>query len=101
MLIDKSHLLPIGNEKYYLGVPLIVVGLLFLMWGVRSLGVESSSGVAGEFVSSGPYKFTRNPQYLGDIFLFLGLMVISNSFRVAAGLSLLILALLMMPESIR
>ncbi len=97
MLIDKSELLPIGNERYYLGAPLIVVGLLFLIWGVRSLGVESSSGVAGEFVSSGPYKFTRNPQYLGDIFLFLGLMVISNSFRVAAGLSLLILALLMMP----
>ena len=97
MLGDKSRLLPIGNEKYYLGVPLAIVGLLFLGWGAYELGVKRSLGVAGEFVATGPYKFTRNPQYVGDILLFLGMMVISNSFPAVAGLALLILALLLMP----
>ena len=97
LLSDKSNLLPIGHERYYLGVPLALVGLLFLGWGAYALGVKRSLGVAGEFVASGPYRFTRNPQYLGDILLFLGLMVISNSFYAAAGFSLLILALLLMP----
>ncbi len=97
MLTDRSRPLFTGSEKYYLGIPLIAVGLLFLIWGVQALGIESSSGVAREFVSAGPYKFTRNPQYLGDIFLFLGLIVISDSFRAVIGLSLLILSLIMMP----
>lgn len=97
MVSDKSSLLPIGEERYYLGVPLAFVGLLFLVWGAFTLGITKSLGVAGEFVATGPYRFTRNPQYLGDILLFLGMMVISNSFLVVTGLALLILALLLMP----
>ncbi len=94
---DKSRLLPIGDEKYYLGAPFIIVGLLFLGWGMHALGLKRTSGIAGEFISTGPYKFTRNPQYIGDILLFLGMMVIANSFRAVAGFSLLILAFLIMP----
>ena len=97
MLSDESRLLPIGDERYYLGVPLVMIGLLFLGWGVRTLGTKRTSGVAGEFITTGPYKFTRNPQYIGDILLFLGMMVISNSFRAVAGFSLLIVAFLLMP----
>ncbi len=97
MLNDKSPLLPIDNEKYYLGIPLITVGLLFLVWGIHTLGIERTSGIAGEFISTGPYKFTRNPQYIGDILLFLGMIVISNAFRAVSGFSLLILAFLLMP----
>lgn len=97
MVWDKSNFLPIGDVKYYLGVPLVMVGLLFLGWGMHSLGVTRTSGIEGEFVSTGPYKFTRNPQYIGDILLFLGMIVISNSFRAVAGFLLLVLAFLLMP----
>lgn len=93
----QSDLLPIGSERYFLGLPLVLVGLIFLVWGTSTLGAKRSMGVAGSFVTTGPYRLTRNPQYLGDILLFLGMMVLSNSFRVIAGLSLLILALLLMP----
>ncbi len=97
MVIDRSSFLPIGNERLYLSVPIVVVGVLFLGWGILTLGIERTSGVAGEFISTGPYKFTRNPQYIGDILIFLGMILISNSFRAAAGFSLLILAFLLMP----
>ncbi len=97
MVIDRSAFLNIGNERLYLSVPIVVVGVLFLGWGILTLGIERTSGVAGEFISTGPYKFTRNPQYIGDILIFLGMILFSNSFRAAAGFSLLILAFLLMP----
>nr|WP_290665195.1 methyltransferase [Ardenticatena sp.] len=97
VLGDESNMLPVGSERYALGLPLVLVGLLFLGWGAYTLGAARSLGRAGEFVMAGPYKLTRNPQYLGDILLFLGLMVIANSFRAFAGFALLILALLLMP----
>ena len=31
------------------------------------------------FVRAGPYAFTRNPQYLGDILLFTGVSIVANS----------------------
>ncbi len=97
MVIDRSAFLPIGNERLYLSVPIVVVGVLFLGWGILTLGIERTSGVAGEFISTGPYKFTRNPQYIGDMLIFMGMILFSNSFRAAAGFSLLILAFLLMP----
>ena len=47
--------------------------------GVVSEGVKNSLGLKDGFVSSGPYRFTRNPQYLGDIVVFVGVCVIANS----------------------
>ena len=40
---------------------------------------KNSLGLRDGFVASGPYRFTRNPQYLGDNLLFLGLSIIANS----------------------
>ena len=31
------------------------------------------------FVPAGPYRFTRNPQYVGDTALLLGLGIVANS----------------------
>ena len=35
--------------------------------------------LTGGFVSDGPYRFTRNPQYVGDIVFFIGVGVIANA----------------------
>ena len=56
-----------------------MIGALLVSWGVASLGSGNTSGIREGFVSSGPYRFTRNPQYLGDMILFVGLSVIANS----------------------
>ncbi len=89
--------LPLGPERYALGAPFIAVGAIFLLWGWRTLGTARTSGVAGAFVREGPYRLTRNPQYVGDIFLLLGLIIVSDSFEAGAGLALLILAFLLLP----
>ena len=67
--------------RFLIGIPLAGVGGSLLIWGIRHLGLINTSGLSDDFVQSGPYRFTRNPQYLGDMLLFLGLSIISNSLH--------------------
>ena len=83
--------------RLLLGVPLVVVGGLLISWGVATLGVGNTSGLKRGFVSAGPYRFTRNPQYLGDMILFAGLSSIANSLYLWIAHALIILAFLIAP----
>lgn len=65
--------------RFLVGVPLVVLGGLLALWGTVAAGWRNTSGLKAGFVSSGPYRFTRNPQYVGDIALFVGVSVIANS----------------------
>ncbi|MHA2339813.1 MAG: methyltransferase family protein, partial [Candidatus Hodarchaeales archaeon] len=66
--------------RFPIGLIFIVVGLIIAIWGVKTLSVHSSLGLKGTLVTQGVYKYSRNPQYLGDILLFIGIIIISNSF---------------------
>ena len=68
-----------GAFRFIAGVPLVVLGGLLALWGVVTAGWKNSLGLKSGFVSSGPYRFTRNPQYLGDIVFLIGVSVIANS----------------------
>jgi protein-S-isoprenylcysteine O-methyltransferase Ste14 len=48
-----------------LGVPLFALGAGLIAWGFRELSISTTLGLPGAFVRSGPYRFSRNPQYLG------------------------------------
>jgi protein-S-isoprenylcysteine O-methyltransferase Ste14 len=65
--------------RFLIGIPGIIIGSSFLIWGVQTLGTRNTSGLAEGFIKSGPYRFTRNPQYLGDMILFIGLSITANS----------------------
>ncbi len=58
---------------------IIVIFVLLAFWGIATIGWTNSTGVKDGFLPSGPYRFTRNPQYVGDTVLFLGLSIIANS----------------------
>ena len=58
---------------------------------------QRGSGQRGGFVSSGPYRFTRNPQYVGDIVFFVGVGVIANSVFLWIAHVLLILGFVVAP----
>lgn len=83
--------------RFFLGVPLAALGASLVSWGVATLGVRNTSGVRDRFVRQGPYRFTRNPQYLGDIVLFLGLSLVANSLSLWITHALVILGFLMIP----
>lgn len=79
LILDWNSWIFAGSLRFVLGIPLILLGTLLLLWGVKSLGARNTSGLQDGFVSSGSYQFTRNPQYLGDIVLFIGLSLVANS----------------------
>ncbi|MHA1451028.1 MAG: methyltransferase family protein [Candidatus Hodarchaeales archaeon] len=64
---------------FAIGMILIIGGLLLALWGIRTLSTRQTSGLTGNFVKEGPYKFTRNPQYLGDSLAIAGLILVTNS----------------------
>ena len=68
-----------GPLRLIVGIPLALLGGLLALWGMVTVGWTNTSGLKGGFISSGPYRFTRNPQYLGDIVFFVGVSVIANS----------------------
>ena len=78
------------------GSAALALGAGLTDWGIRSLGRETSSGLPGVFSATGPYRWTRNPQYLGDILMTIGVVLVSDSWRAAAlaagGIACLLLA---------
>ena len=86
-----------SDLRFIIGVPVTLLGGLLGAWGVVTLGVKNSSGLKAGFVCSGPYRFTRNPQYLGDIILVVGVGMIANSPLLWIAHALLILVFVMAP----
>ena len=82
VLLDWNTWLFSDLSRLVLGIPVAVTGALLVGWGALTLGLRNTAGLPDVFVQSGPYRFTRNPQYLGDIVLFLGLSLAANSWMV-------------------
>jgi protein-S-isoprenylcysteine O-methyltransferase Ste14 len=67
----------------------LVVGFLILLsgesirlWGVSIVGSETrtTAGAGGtNLITTGPFAYVRNPLYLGNILLYLGIGVMSNA----------------------
>jgi protein-S-isoprenylcysteine O-methyltransferase Ste14 len=78
------------------GSAVLALGAGLTDWGIRTLGRMTSSGRGGVFSETGPYRWSRNPQYVGDVLMTLGVVLIADSWRVAAlgagGIGCLLLA---------
>jgi len=62
------------------GFAIALVGELIRFWGVSWAGSEtrSTGGVGGTFlIISGPFAYVRNPLYVGNILMYLGLGIMS------------------------
>ncbi len=99
LFLDWNSWVFAGHLRFLLGVPVALLGGLLAIWGVVTLGRTNSLGLGDGFVAAGPYRFTRNPQYLGDNVLFLGLCIIANSQLLWVTHALLALALIIKPLS--
>lgn len=83
--------------RFWLAAPLSCFGAALVCWGIATLGAKRTSGLADALVARKPYLITRNPQYVGDFFLFVGVAVFANSGVVAVTHLLTALVLLMAP----
>ena len=63
-----------------IGFAIALVGELIRFWGVSWAGSEtrSTGGVGGTFlIISGPFAYVRNPLYVGNVLMYLGLGIMS------------------------
>ncbi len=71
---------PLSPELRFLGGgPLLMLGAAFVLWGMATLGIANTTGLRRGFIARGPYMISRNPQYVGDFFLFAGIVIVANS----------------------
>ena len=82
---------------WIIGAALFIGGNLLAVWGILELSSKASLGLKHRLVTSGPYKYTRNPQYLGDIIALIGAFLLSNSFYVLVTSILGIIIFIIMP----
>ncbi|MBC8344804.1 MAG: isoprenylcysteine carboxylmethyltransferase family protein [Candidatus Marinimicrobia bacterium] len=73
-------------ESAYLsiGIPLLLMGELIRIWAVSYAGGETRTRNVGApaLCSSGPFAFVRNPLYLGNMFMYIGIVFIAGSANV-------------------
>lgn len=85
--------LPGGTIRIVAGVALVVTGLVLMGWAGRVMWGSHTTispwARASALVTSGPFGFTRNPIYLGDLLVYLGV-----ALRVGSWWPVLLLPLL-------
>jgi protein-S-isoprenylcysteine O-methyltransferase Ste14 len=67
------------------GLPLLGSGAGLIAWGSRALSVQATLGLEGKLIRTGPYRWSRNPQYLGVCLYLVSLVFLSGSLRTAIG----------------
>ncbi len=97
LVLDWNTWLIPEEIRFLIGVPVAVIGALLVTWGIATLGIKNTYGLKNGFILNGPYRYTRNPQYLGDIILFVGMSLISNSLYFLVVHILMILVFLFTP----
>lgn len=83
--------------RFWLAIPVASLGAALVTWGMATLGARRTSGLPEGLVAEGPYLLTRNPQYVGDFLLFVGVAIFANSGVVAVTHLLTALVLLLAP----
>lgn len=79
------------------GVALLMFAVPFNEWGMRTLSDHQTLGLQGDLVTSGPYRYSRNPQYVAEILTYVAIVLITNSLLAAAIGAFIILWFLMAP----
>ena len=87
--IDWQRPLPIATQggdiaRAVLGVAALAAGAWLFWWGMATFA-RARTGIllqqpASRLICSGPYRWTRNPQYVGYLAGYFGLSVLANTY---------------------
>lgn len=82
--------------RFGLGLPLILVGNIIVWSEVAHFGISQTGGAKGSLRTEGMYRYSRNPQYVADIVMVGGWIILAASTSAAivgfAGIVVLIVA---------
>jgi len=80
-----------------LGALLFTAGGYLALGGVFALGMTQTHGDAGPLIATGPYRVSRNPQYVGALLGYFGLALLCNSVEGLWGAWMMTPWLVLMP----
>lgn len=82
--------------RFGVGVPLIIAGNVVVWLEAAKFGVAQTGGAKGTLRTSGMYRYSRNPQYVADIAMIVGWIMLCASAGTSlvgfAGIAVLIAA---------
>jgi len=82
-LLDfDSFILPHLRQRLLFAIGFIVIGSAIGGWAWSSFGLRNTIGVGYKLITHGPYRYSRNPQYIADSLGAIGYMIFSNSWMV-------------------
>lgn len=71
---------PLGWLSGVPGLMLMIVGAVLALWAQLHMGrswrIGAAEGEIGPIVDSGPFAFSRNPAFVGQALLFIGLFLV-------------------------
>jgi protein-S-isoprenylcysteine O-methyltransferase Ste14 len=86
-----------AGTRLLFGLPPLLAGTVLFLWAAAVLGARPTFGADGPLVRTGPFRFTRNPQYAGCLLMLLGWSCLSASPAAAAASLFGFPALLIVP----
>jgi protein-S-isoprenylcysteine O-methyltransferase Ste14 len=98
-ILDVGTLSYVHWSRLLVGGFIILIGGGFAYWGTLTLSAHQSLGLEGKLVTAGPYRFTRNPQYLGFILLYGGVILATSSFMALVTGIIVMLLFVILPFS--
>ena len=94
---DRGSLVLPPWMQIVLGIPLLLGGLGFSLWSIAILGPSSTYGNEGALILRGPYRISRNPQYLGFIVALIGWSLVTSSWATIVAALVWIIPLVIIP----
>ncbi len=79
-VLDWESLGPIHWIRIPIGIAVIAFSATLSVWAIRTLSMHQSLGLTGKLVSDGPYRYSRNPQYVALILFYLSFILITASY---------------------
>jgi protein-S-isoprenylcysteine O-methyltransferase Ste14 len=77
----------------------ITLGTIIVIWAITTLSEHQSLGLKGKIITGGPYQHSRNPQYLGFIILYSGIILTTFSFMALVTGTIIIAMFVLLPFS--
>lgn len=85
--------------RFGLGIPLIIIGNVVVWSEVAHFGVPQTGGAKGTLRTAGMYRYSRNPQYMADIAIVSGWVILTAAPLALTVGTLAILVLVAAPFS--